>query len=78
MIHKIVKKPLMPNRGMPFSFKERELATHFSHEEQEKHGSQVSLCNVRGQKKIPESYGKEKLTTVAAFLPWRGLPVHSP
>ena len=25
------------------------------------------------QKSPPESYGKEDQTTVAAFLPWRGL-----
>jgi len=63
MIHKIVKKPLMPSRGMPFSFKERELATHFSHEEQEEkqveRGSQVSWFNVRRQKNTRELRQRE-------------------
>jgi len=27
---------------------------------------------------VSEDYGKEEQTTVAAFLPWRGLPVRSP
>ena len=30
------------------------------------------------QKSPPENYGKEDQTTVAAFLPWRGLPVLNP
>ncbi len=28
--------------------------------------------------KPPENYGKESRATVAAFLPWRGLPARSP
>ena len=27
---------------------------------------------------VSEDHGKEELTTVAAFLPWRGSPVRSP
>ena len=49
----------MPSRGMPFPFKERELATHFSHEEQEEHGSQVSWFKVRGQKNTRELRQRE-------------------
>ena len=37
-----------------------------------------SVTMVGGREEVSEDHGKEELTTVAAFLPWRGSPVRSP
>jgi len=34
--------------------------------------------NAKRYKKVSGNYGKRELAAVAAFLPWRGLPVFHP